>query len=263
MSRSFWFFLLFSLILFMVSHPSAGKEYIVEPGYDFIEDQTPHDFIPITFWELTPRAMLFEILFVLTQMTTFSVESFLQVKILTYLGYRRISPKNVLGHRTRSMIYECIAAHPGIIFTDLAHETGVNRGTLRYHLKVLRLSGKIVALDEGEGCTRYFQDSGRYTLFEQHVMKHLGSEVRKKIILYLLSHEKATRQEVREVAGITFPSVTWNMARLCSDEVVLLERNGKQISYRINPDVRPVVERFLDLAVSDPDAKTDDEGEFS
>lgn len=251
MSRSRRFFLFLSLILMVVFIPSAGRENITEPGYDNSENQIPYDFTPIAFWKLM-HTMLFEIIYTLTQMAMVPIESLLPMKFLIYLGFRRISPKNVLGHTTRSIIYDRIAAQPGINFTALAHETGVNRGTLRYHLEILSLSGKIVALDEGEGCTRYFQDSGRFTLFEQHVIKHLGSEVRKKIILHLLSHPVATRQEVREVINITFPSVTWNMVRLCSDEIVRSERNGKLISYRINPDVRLVVEHFLGPVMYDP-----------
>ena len=59
----------------------------------------------------------------------------------------------VLKHETRRMIYNHIAAHPGVSFSILKEVFGLADGTLRYHLDYLKRSEKITnGLEGGKRC---------------------------------------------------------------------------------------------------------------
>ena len=91
--------------------------------------------------------------------SSFPLQSLFPLNLLLFGGFRRISKKNVLEHDARKVIYQAIAATPGIDIRTLTGMTGINENTLRYHLDRLVATGKISSFTR-PGIVRYFQNQG-------------------------------------------------------------------------------------------------------
>jgi predicted transcriptional regulator len=69
--------------------------------------------------------------------------------------------EDVLDHRTRRMVYNYISSHPGVSFQRIRKVLDLNSSTLRYHLKFLEKSGKVVLELESGKKHFYPRGSGR------------------------------------------------------------------------------------------------------
>ena len=140
---------------FLVYPAAAPGGYTVSP----LGDPPPeggNDFTEISFWELSPRMMLVEMLLFISPVHLFPAKLFYSITVVTFLGYRRISRRNALDHDSRKRLYECIGQNPGISLGALIHASGVARGAAQYHLCRLKSMGMIVAVRQG-GQVGYFK----------------------------------------------------------------------------------------------------------
>ena len=154
---------------------------------------------------------------------------------MTYLGYKRVSGHNVLNQAVRSKIYDHIKENPGAHYSAIADETGINRGTLRYHLKILQICSKVRAL-HGAGCTRYFENNMKLSEYDQRVLHHLKNDTSKRILEVLVENPDVSRKDLSNVVGVSGPSISWYMKRLCADGIVSAIKEGRHVRYRLNSE---------------------------
>ena len=109
----------------------------------------------------------------------FPVELLFFIKAFTVLGYRKIEHDAILHNDNRRIIFEAVKANPGIYFNDLSRITGLNRGTLKYHLVILKLNKKISTLNTC-GSERYFENNGYYTDLERILFRRLREKTTRK-----------------------------------------------------------------------------------
>jgi len=230
----------------IISTPQVSNHgYVVEPATDAdTVGQTGADLVRISFWDLPPRLMLITVIQSISPVLIFPLGLFFFLQGLAFLSYRKISAGNVLGSPARSLIFEAIRTNPGIYFNELSRETGLNRGSLRYHLALMRVTGKISTLVL-EGDTRYFENSGRFSETEQRVLKFLRNEKERAIFLHLMDNPETTRGDLETVLGISGAAVTWHTNRLCDAGMLTIARSGKTIRYLIDPDARMYLEKYL------------------
>jgi len=240
MTNAFAILLLFLLIFLLIGLASAD-DYIVESGYDhpIPEGVEAHDPVPISFWQLPLWVMLLHV-------TAMPIEMLASLKALTYLGYKRISGCNVLDQDVRSKIYDHIKENPGVHYSAIANETGINRGTLKYHLKMLQMHNKIRVF-HGTGHVRYFENNMKFNEYSQRVLHHLRNDTSKKIFEFLIKSPGASRKDISLAVGISCPSVSWYMKRLCADGIVSTNKEGWYVRYHLNNEaattLSPIIER--------------------
>ena len=174
----------------------------------------------------------------------FPVELLFAAKVWIYLVFRKISKDNVLDSDIRSGIYESIMKNPGITFSALAHECGITKGRLKYHLKILEKEHKIVSLSKA-GSTGYFENNEIYGDLEQVVHMHLNNRRIQEIYEILTLQPGVSRKEIAESLGISGSAVTWQMERLCADGSVDTCKDGKQVRYTLNPEAERIVKDCL------------------
>ena len=138
---------------------------------------------------------------------------------LPFLGYRRISGKNVLEHDGRNRVYLTIVDHPGIDILAISDMVEINRNTLRYHLFTLLRAGKVTAFSR-PGVVRYYQNQGMYPPFVQCLLHHLWTDTPREIIALLLYAPGMTRTQVAEALSLSGPSITRHMQNLVEDGIV-------------------------------------------
>ena len=76
----------------------------------------------------------------------------------------------------RTCIFRYIAENPGSTLYEIARGTGINRGTVRYHLLILSINHRIVAHEAGEKFVRYFSNAGTYTMAERSLLSLIRRE---------------------------------------------------------------------------------------
>ncbi len=152
------------------------------------------------------------------------------------LGYRRIFGKNVLANSSRKHIYDHICGHPGTDLNGITEACGMNRETVRYHLRQLTAYRKITLLS-ADGNTRYFQNHGLFSMRDQMVIHHLEKGTTGEILRYIASHQGATRQDLAEYLGIAGPTVSRHLATLVREGLVITKKEGKFLRCELGIDV--------------------------
>ncbi len=225
--NAFAILLLFSLILFGSSAVSDGY-IIVESGYDhpIPEGAERHDPVPISFWQLPLWIMILHI-------TGMPVEMLASLKTLTYLGCKRISGSNVLDHEVRLRIYDCIRKNPGVHYSDIANETGINRGTLRYHLAMLKMQ-KVIVPYKTRGRIHYFLNEDIYGEKEKAVLAALKNEKHRRIISEILNCGQITHETLAEKIGVSAPTISWHIRHLKEQGIVRADTDGRHTTYCID-----------------------------
>jgi predicted transcriptional regulator len=160
------------------------------------------------------------------------------------VGYKLLERKHLLDHTARRTLFERIRDEPGIHFAGLHRATGINTGTLHYHLAVLEREGKILSQITG-GCTRYFENHGIIGEHERNVLAHLRNRTERAILEILLQSPAGSRKEIAGTLGITGPSVSWHMRRLAADGIVRIDRSGRGATYAIDAGAAALVRKHL------------------
>lgn len=218
--------------------------YTVEPVTADMDTGTPLETVPVDFWDLPPGIIILALALSVSSFIGFPVELFLFVKLYAFLGYRRISQVTILSNEARNRIYSCIQDNPGISYNALVRMTEVKRGTLRYHLILLKLGGKITA-HEASGSIHYFANFGLYSGVEKTVITYLRNATDRRILQLLMENSQVTRKEIGNDLGLSASTVSWRMKRLGDENLIWIEKTGKNVRYGIYPNVRQYLEKHL------------------
>jgi predicted transcriptional regulator len=229
----------------LVTVAGAGfNGYTVDPVTPGMDTGTPLETVSVDFWGLPPQVMAISLAVSLSPVIAFPVELLFFLKLFAYLGYRKVEQHSVFHNAARNRIYSCIQDNPGIFFNALSRKTDVKRGSLRYHLTLLKLMGKIAVLDT-HGNTRYFENSGKFSEPEKKVLKYLQNDTDCRILTFLLYNPDITRKDLVRHLGIAGSTVTWYMNRLSDENLICVQKTGKNVRYEINPESRRILQKYL------------------
>lgn len=142
-----------------------------------------------------------------------------------------------------AFIYIYIKTKPGAYIGEIANIMGLNRGTLRHHLKILKLENMIEAYCD-RGKIRYFENNSTYEEKEKQIILALQNEMTRKIILKVLEEECNTNRDIVQTTGVSKGAITWYMKQL--KELDLIEENkvGRFIMYSINPAYLDTIKKY-------------------
>lgn len=224
---------IFLIFLLIVPAVAANDDIIVESGYKVPANGERHDPVPISWWQ-------FQILIIIGQISLMPGEIFTSIKGLTYLSYRAITDNNILSNGTRLKILDYIKKNPGVNFSVISKDTGVNRGTLSYHLNILDMHDKIKVYKN-----RYFENHMKFNDDEQKILNQLKKDMPKKIIKILIEHPGASRKEISCEIGITDQAVSWYMKHLRTDGIIVSETLGQFNKYYVSAKAVQIMQNVL------------------
>ena len=237
--------LIITLLFCVLIQPGiAGTPYVVEPVVN--PDQisaVPVDPIPVSFFHLSPREMAVFLALMISPLLLFPIEILFTLRLFLVLGYRKAGQHAVLFNDNRQKIFQAVQSSPGISFSDLCRVTGINRGTVKYHLIMLQLTGMISAFSRA-GPDRYFENNGRYSDIERHLLRRLREETSRKIIRTVFEKPDLTQIDVVKRVGISAPSVSWHMSALICEGIVTMQKTGRQVRYRISESADPILWKY-------------------
>src|SRR5919108_3312570 len=124
---------------------------------------------------------------------------------------------------SQSNILKAISQYPGIRYKELARKTGFANGVLTYHLNILEQFGCVNKFRHNN-ITRYYPLS--IPSSDLKIISHLRVYSEKDIILFLLSHNLCTFNEIVEHLRKAPSTVSWHLKRLCEDGILIVH-HGK------------------------------------
>jgi len=229
----------------LITTVSAGPgEYTIEPVPENLEALTSMETILLSFWELPPQVMAVTLAVSIFPVFVFPVELFILIKLVLLLGFRNVRKFTVLNNISRSRIYDCIAKNPGIFFTALSQEPNVKPDSLRYHLNLLQLMGKI-AIMRTWGHSRYFENQGKYSDLEKKILKYIQHGTYRRILIVFLTSPDTTRKDLAEKLGIAGSTVTWYTNRMRDENLISVQKAGKNARYDLTPEARRSLTEYL------------------
>lgn len=142
------------------------------------------------------------------------------------LLYTRFSRDDVLEHERRARLYEAIRADPGVSFGRLAGLVGLAHGAAQHHLRLLERHGLVRRVREGR-TTHYYPAGPRF-----------GSPValapaRRLLLDHLRGRPGLTLGELADLEGHRPQSVWGHLDRLRRAGLVLAERRGRTLAWRL------------------------------
>jgi predicted transcriptional regulator len=229
---------IFFIFLLILPAVAANDDIIVESGYKVPVQGDRHDPVPISWWQ-------FQILIIIGQLSLMPGETFAAFKSLTYLGYRAITDNNILKNSTRLKILDYIKKNPGVSFGVLSEEIDVNRGTLSYHLRILKLYNKIKIHDEDKRYKKYFENHMKFNDDEMKILKYLKQDTPRRIIENLIEHPGISRKDISKAIGISAPAITQHMEYLRTDGVIKTEKEGQFNKYYVSTKAMQIMQNVL------------------
>lgn len=145
----------------------------------------------------------------------------------------------------RNSILKFIVDNPGSTLRDIARGTGVNLGTVRYHVFILGLNHRIVSFAADDKHVRYFTNSGTYSKEEQLVISLMRRESMGRILTLLMEKPGLTNIEISSALGIQESAVSRYMKELSGKGVVSRPQSG--LAYSIKNDYMNAIARASGL----------------
>ncbi|RXA14731.1 winged helix-turn-helix transcriptional regulator [Methanosarcina sp. MSH10X1] len=164
--------------------------------------------------------------------------------VLTIGGYRIVKPGNVLDNSSRFRVYGYIKTKPGAYIGEIVEKLGLNRETVKYHIKTLEAQNKIEAYKKG-GKTRFFENNFAYDNEEMKVISALQNVTNQRIISEILAGNCNTNISLARELGVSRATVSWYMKNLREADLIMETNEGRKTIYRISHVHKLLVEKYI------------------
>jgi len=201
--------------------------------------------VPVPRWQMRPSDLICHMVHSVSPALVEPVQILLfwGIGFGAYFGFRTISRKTVLDNTARLRVFNTIQEYPGIHVNALREQTGMNRGTLRYHLSILSLTGKITSFQDGV-FSRYVLSGMGMSSYDQIVISRFQNGSDRKILSYLLDHPDTSQRDIAEALGVAPSVVSSRITKMYDEGVVAMERLGRSSQIALTDNAVDVIRRI-------------------
>jgi len=151
-------------------------------------------------------------------------------------------------NENRNAVLQYVAIRPGATAVEIAKDTRLNLGTVRYHLFILATNHKIVTHQEDGKFVRYFTNGNSYTGEERAIVSLLRRGPVRKALKTLLDRPGLSNQELSRELGISAASAHKQMNELLDRGLVNKVPNDEGgFAYFIREERREQINKMMDL----------------
>ncbi len=236
--------LIFCLLFFVLITRAGATEYIVSPfpsdesgaslaGEKVIELEVTE----IPYWQFLVWLVIMNIL------SAVDILLYPAKLIFAILGFKVTGRVNVLDNPKRLSIYEFIKASPGTYFSEIVVKMGLDRGTVRHHVKTLEALNKVEVYKDGRKM-RYFPNNSIYSEEEKKVISALQNNTNQKIISEILNGKCNTNIDLAQEIGVSRSTISWYVGNLKEIGLIKEAKRGRNIIYRINPSYETLLAEY-------------------
>ena len=213
---------------------------VIDGDCDAIDDGT--EIIQIELWHLSPRDIPISLT---TKNMGYIPSSFSHLLTVIYLVlglslfvlYRqRVQKTERAPDSRREIIYQTIAAHPGISQQMIVDKTGFSRGSVRHHINALLRNQEIVTADI-EGHARYIVQKTNIDSKEQMIFISLLDKKNVAVLIELHKRSDLGISELADAVGHKPNALRWRMKRLEESGIVQSTEGKGCVTYRLDEAV--------------------------
>lgn len=164
--------------------------------------------------------------------------------VFTIAGYRIVNSANVLENPSRFKVYDYIKTKPGAYISEIVENIGLDRETVKYHIKTLETQNKIEVYKKG-GKTRFFENNFTYNEEEIRIISALQNAANQKIVSKIVAGKCDTNIALAHELGVSRATISWYMKNLREINLIMETKEGRNKVYRINHIYKPVVEKHI------------------
>ena len=235
--------LIICLLFFLLTATAGATEYIVKPATSdqagaSIKGENVGKFegAPTTYWQFLLWLVMIHVISAIDILypTRF---------IFAIAGCRIVGPGNVLDNPSRSRVFTYIKTRPGAYISEIVEKMGLDRGTVKYHIRTLESQHKIEAFKDG-GKTRYFENNFTYNEEEIKVISALQSIRNQRIVLEIINGKCNTNVDLAREFGVSRPTISWYVKNLKEIGLIDETRMGRRTIYRINNSYKLLIEKY-------------------
>jgi len=226
------------ILFFFFTSPCYCKDYVIltQPDPNLINDDSGAD-ANITFWDLPLSLQL---------ITISSLVLALGWKLAAIL-VARIKDDN---NEKRLKILQFIERNPGITVNSVKRDLRLKRGTVRYHISVLKEAGKIILLKNGNYINLFSKDHKVLdNIYSREIEPYLQGITCKKICWLIYENPGITNKEISEELRLARSTISTHIQKLKEFGYLVTEPNGKFTRYfldeNFHPDMVPYFEEIV------------------
>ncbi|MBW3584045.1 MAG: winged helix-turn-helix transcriptional regulator [Euryarchaeota archaeon] len=144
----------------------------------------------------------------------------------------------------RRNVFDYIEKNPGEHFSKIRRELGIAPGTFQHHLTVLEQEGWITSHKDAR-YKRYFVNGNRFqkiiggktTQEYKQKFSALQNPTTQDVVRYLQLNPGATQKMVAQRLNLHASTVNWHAKRLKEAGLLMDERVGKEVRYKVDGDM--------------------------
>ncbi len=134
-----------------------------------------------------------------------------------------------LSDESKIILLKHINKSPGIRYRELQRATGFANGVLAYHLNILEKSKRIKVIRYHiRKSTRYYPLNT--TAKESRLMEYLRRTTTRKILLFLLTHDQCTFDDIMQHTKKVRSTISWHLSWLRKAGIISV-RSGVHQTY--------------------------------
>jgi len=150
-----------------------------------------------------------------------------------------MSSEDVLGHRTRKVVYNYISNHPGAAFGTIKGMFDLAEGTLRYHLQYLERHKIIYSQSMGNYRCYYPTDkAGSSIITVPDIDPNTLTELQKQIVTIIRQKPGTTVSELESYTRADKRVLRYNLKVLKDQMIIWKVGNGRSTCYEIATKTR-------------------------
>jgi predicted transcriptional regulator len=237
----FIFFFIFSISTIPIAYTSgasttATTNWVVSDGLNddgtsYLYPQTLYNQVSVSFYNLPIWIQILSIVAFL--MALVAVAPFIIGRL-----------KNVLDNEKRQAILTYIMENPGCTIADISDTQKINRGTVKYHIFQLELSGKVFTKHEDK-FARLFHKTSEFKDMERVITPYLRNDTSKAILLVIMDSPGITNQDLSSKFNLDKSTVHWYLQKFNHDGIINFVKDGKFRKCFMKTEAKMVLLRFM------------------
>jgi predicted transcriptional regulator len=164
--------------------------------------------------------------------TNQNLEEFIctDTRIISSLYKMKRKSRTISADRKKRILLKCINNSPGIRYRELLRATGFPNGVAAYHLKILEKLKQMKVSRHYRKVTRYYPLN--MTVKESRVIEFMKRHMDRRIILFILKHERCKFKDVKRYIKRASSTVSWHLSRLREAGIIAMKHQTYGVNNR-------------------------------
>jgi predicted transcriptional regulator len=149
-------------------------------------------------------------------------------------------------NENRNAVFKYIIDYPGSTMYEISRNLHINKGTVRYHLFILKVNHRIASQKADKKFVRFFPNSNTYSKDEQLIMSLMRRDAMKKALKALIARPGMSNVQLSNELNLPESAMSKHMKELCAKGIVIKKKASGNVSYAIKDEVRGTIVKALE-----------------